>query len=67
MKETESDPWESLGTLVDEEPFHVLSRLYEMYDNDMKKYGADHESSQLFFKRLSQAIELCRTCNMNRR
>ncbi len=67
MKVLENDPWESLGTLVDEEPLHVLSRLYEMYDNDIKKYGTDHNPSREFFKRLSQAIELCRTCNMNRR
>jgi hypothetical protein len=67
MKEIENDPWEAIGTLIDEEPVHVLSRLYEMYDIDMKKHGAEHGSSQEFFKRLSQAIELCRTCNMNRR
>lgn len=67
MKKTDNDPWEVMGTLIDEEPLHVLIRLYEIYDNDMKKYGGGHASSQQFFKRLLQAIELCRTCNMNRR
>lgn len=67
MEQIENDPWEALGTLIDEEPAHVLSRLYEMYDNDIKKHGVNHEPSQLFFRRLSQAVELCRTCNLNRR
>ncbi len=63
---TENDPWDELGSLDEDEPIHVLTKLYAMYDNDLTTGKADN-GTRLFFQRLHQAIEQSKECNLNRR
>ena len=62
----ENDPWEALGSLDEDEPMHVLTKLYAMYDKDLTT-GTENNGALLFFQRLHQAIEQSKECNLNRR
>ncbi len=60
----ENDPWEAIGTLEDDEAMHVLTKLYTMYEQHQQQ---DEAGTSLFFRRLHQAIEQSKECNLNRR
>jgi hypothetical protein len=61
-----NDLWESLGSLNDDEPFHVLTRLYSTYEVLLQN-DQNNKEAQIFFRNLSNAIDFCTECNLNRR
>ncbi len=60
------DLWESIGGLSDDEPVHVLTRLYSTYEILLQS-DKNNKEAQRFFQNLSNAIEFCVECNLNRR
>ena len=65
MKST-NDLWEEIGSLEDDEPLHVITKLFAMYDERLKRHAEDDEAI-LFFRNLSVAISETSQCNLNRR
>ena len=63
---TPEDLWEDIGSLSDDEPAHVLSKLYALYDEQLRRNETDEEALN-FFRKLDTAIELSTNCNLNRR
>lgn len=63
---TPEDLWEDIGALADEEPVHVLAKLYAMYDEQLRRNDKDEEALN-FFRKLGIAIEQSTICNLNRR
>jgi hypothetical protein len=61
-----NDLWESLGFLSDDEPVHVLTRLYSTYEVLLQN-DQNNKEAQIFFRNLSNAIDFCTECNLNRR
>ena len=61
-----NDLWESIGALNDDEPFHVLTRLYSTYETLLQS-DKNNKEALSFFQNLSNAIEFCVECNLNRR
>ncbi len=60
------DIWEDVGSLAEEDLFHVITKLYEVYEGQLKKYPGDQEALN-FFKNLSNVIAQVDQCNLNRR
>lgn len=60
------DLWESIGELSDDEPVHVLTRLYSTYEVLLQN-DKNNKEAQRFFQNLSNAITSCVECNLNRR
>jgi len=63
---TLEDLWEDIGSLTDEEMSHVISKLYAMYDERLKRNREDEEALN-FFRNLYNAIHQSTICNLNRR
>ena len=65
MKTTD-DIWEDIGSLSDDEMFHVITKLFDIYDNELKQNPANSEALN-FFKNLNNVISQTSQCNSNRR
>lgn len=63
---TANDIWGKLGELPEEEHIHVLTKLFAVYEDRLRRNEAD-ESARDFFNNLHNAIELTSGCNLNRR
>ena len=61
-----NDLWERIGSLEGDEPTHILTRLYTVYD-DILKANPEDEAALQFFSNLEQVINFCTECNLNRR
>ena len=61
-----NDLWEEIGSLAEDETAHVITRLYTMYEELLKKNPED-EHALLFFRNLYTAISQSTICNLNRR
>ena len=61
-----NDIWEELGELPDEEVMHVLTKLFALYEDRLKKNPADQDAL-VFFRNLDNVIGLTSGCNLNRR
>ncbi len=61
-----NDIWEELGELPDEEVMHVLTKLFALYEDRLKKNPADQDAL-VFFRNLDNVIGLTSQCNLNRR
>jgi hypothetical protein len=61
-----NDLWEAIGAIDEEESYHLLSRLFDMYEQLLQK---DPESKEafLFFRNLDTALTITTECNLNRR
>lgn len=61
-----NDLWEAIGAIDEEESLHLLSRLFDMYEQLLQK---DPESKEalLFFRNLDTALSITTECNLNRR
>ncbi len=66
MNVTATDLWESLGELEQEEAVHVLTRLFELYEEQERREPED-PAAALFFRNLSTTIKQTSECNLNRR
>ena len=60
------DLWEAVGTVSGEESLHVLTKLFDIYEQQLKKYPDSREALQ-FFQHLDNALTLTMECNLNRR
>lgn len=63
---TSGDLWERIGSLDDDEPTQVLTRLFSTYDAILDQEPENREAVR-FFSHLENAINFCRQCNLNRR
>lgn len=61
-----SDLWEALGSVDEQETGHVLTKLFVMYEQLLKKNSQDNEALN-FFRNLDTALTLTAECNLNRR
>jgi len=61
-----SDLWEALGDIDGEEPGHVLSRLFVIYEHQLQINSQDKEALH-FFRNLDIALTRTVECNLNRR
>jgi hypothetical protein len=63
---TADDIWEDLGSLSEDEMFHVVTKLFDIYDVGLKHDPADKEALN-FFRNLGNVINQTSQCNSNRR
>jgi hypothetical protein len=63
---TADDIWEDLGSLSEDEMFHVMTKLFDIYDAELKRNPADKDALN-FFKNLGNVISQTNQCNSNRR
>ena len=63
---TVDDIWEDIGSLSDDEMFHVITKLFDIYDNELKQIPTNSEALN-FFKNLDNVISQTSQCNSNRR
>ncbi|WP_457574518.1 hypothetical protein [Desulfolithobacter sp.] len=61
-----NDIWEALGELAEDEAPLVITRLFTMYEDELKR-NPDSAEAHRFFQRLGQAVSLTCECNLNRR
>ena len=61
-----NDLWEELGSLAEDELFHVVTKLFATYEEELKRQPDSVEVAN-FFKHLDNAITLTTQCNSNRR
>lgn len=64
--ETPHEIWEALGELPEAEVLHVLTKLFFLYEDQLKQNQADPEALN-FFMRLGTALTQTTQCNLNRR
>jgi len=60
------DIWGELGELPGEELMHVLTKLFYLYEDSLKKNPENLEALN-FFRNLDNALTLTSQCNLNRR
>lgn len=58
--------WAELGGLPEEECLHLLSRLFNAYEQALAR-DPDDPGALDFFRRLEQALDQTAQCNLNRR
>lgn len=63
---TPDDIWDDLGSLSENELFHVMTKLYAIYEAQLRQHPNDRESLH-FFKHLGNTIPQTAACNSNRR
>lgn len=61
-----NDLWEDMGSLESEEISHVMTKLFSIYEEYLRRDPNSKESLQ-FFKNLDRAIIETSQCNLNRR
>ena len=62
----ETDLWEELASLSEDDAQHVLTRLFVAYEEE-RNNNPDSEHCRIFFQKLSTAFEQTLECNLNRR
>ena len=63
---SQSELWEALGDVEEEETGHVLTRLFVSYEA-MLTNDKENEEAQRFFRKLDNALAQTEECNLNRR
>ena len=63
---TTNDIWEDIGSLAEEDLFHLITKLYGVYEEQLLK-KPDNEEALNFFRNLSNIISQVNQCNLNRR
>lgn len=61
-----NDLWEEIGSVVDEEMGHVITKLFTIYEQKLEVNPEDGEALE-FFKNLEVALAQTVECNLNRR
>ena len=64
--ETPDEIWDALGELPEEDVLPLITKLFFMYEEQLKKDPSDPEALH-FFRRLGTALTLTSQCNLNRR
>lgn len=63
---TSNDLWEEIGSLREDELFHVMTQLFTGYEEQLQKQPED-EAANRFFTSLARVIDQVKECNANRR
>ena len=63
---SQSELWEAVGSIEEEELQHVLTKLFMMYE-ELVERDPENREAENFFKRLDNAITQSQECNLNRR
>jgi hypothetical protein len=63
---TPNDLWSDLGEVAEEEIVHVVTKLFTIYEDQLKNDPQNQEAKN-FFKNLTNSIEQTTQCNLNRR
>ncbi len=63
---TTAEIWDALGSLSEDELFHVTTRLFAFYEGELQR-DPDSREARIFFKNLDTAISQVDQCNLNRR
>ena len=58
--------WDNLGSLSEDEMFHVITKLFAHYDNKLD-HNPENAEALNFFKNLANVIAETSQCNSNRR
>ncbi len=66
IMKTTGDIWEDIGSLAEEDLFHVITKLYELYEKQLVNRPDDVAAKQ-FFNNLDTIINQVNMCNLNRR
>jgi hypothetical protein len=61
-----NDIWSDLGELPDEEVIHLMTKLFAIYEEKLKKFPEDEEALN-FFRNLDNSLSQTIQCNLNRR
>jgi len=61
-----NDLWEDIGSLGEDELFHVVTKLFAMYEEQLKRQP-ESEEARFFFEKLESALTQTAECNGNRR
>ncbi len=64
--ETPEEIWEALGELPDEDVLPLISKLFFVYEEELKRDPSGPEALR-FFQRLGTALTQTSQCNLNRR
>ncbi len=60
------DLWEDIGSLGEEELFHVITKLFALYETALEQNPGNPAARQ-FFNHLESVVNQTRECNSNRR
>jgi len=60
------DLWEEIGSLAEDEPLHVLTKLLSVYALVLQN-DPQNEEAKRFFQHLDNAVTQTSQCNLNRR
>ncbi len=63
---TINDLWDEMGSLSGDEAMHVLTRIFDIYEEEVKRNPNSPEAGA-FFKHMENAISQISQCNSNRR
>jgi hypothetical protein len=63
---TPNDLWDDIGSLSEDEMFHVITKLFAIYET---QFGRDPDNTECrnFFNNLDNVISQTMECNSNRR
>ncbi|MFH1217168.1 MAG: hypothetical protein V1706_11770 [Pseudomonadota bacterium] len=61
-----NDLWDDMGSLPEDDVFHVLTKLFTTYEEKLSGDSANREALN-FFKHLENAITQASQCNSNRK
>ncbi|MCK5226764.1 MAG: hypothetical protein KAJ60_08750 [Desulfobulbaceae bacterium] len=63
---TPDDVWNDLGELPDDEVMHAVTKLFTIYEDQLKNAPGNKEALN-FFRNLDNALTQTSECNLNRR
>ncbi len=63
---TADDLWEEIGSLAEDEMFHVMTKLFALYETEIQQNPHSATAAD-FFSKLDAAITQTQECNSNRR
>lgn len=66
LMKSPDDIWGALGELPEEELMQVLTKLFYLYEDRLKRHPGD-QGALTFFRNLDNALSLTSQCNLNRR
>lgn len=61
-----SDLWEMLGDLDEDQALQVLTQLFSRYEQRLERHPQDAEATT-FFRDLATIVAQVQSCNLNRR
>lgn len=63
---TPNEIWDDIGSLSEDEMFHVMTKLFAIYESQYE-HAPDNIECKNFFRNLDNVISETSQCNSNRR